>query len=154
VIYGFGPKLALDAKPEWGFMPMENCLVKCAMSGVIGAGAGGLFGLFMGSFDSTHGHDFHNQNMTTKEQLKQSFRQLGQKSVSFAKNFGLVGLIYSGVECNIEKGRAKHDIYNSLGAGCITGGALAARGGPHAALLGCGGFALFSGAIDLYMDRE
>jgi len=38
-----------------------------------------------------------------------------------------------------------------VAAGCITGGALAAKAGPQAAALGCAGFAGFSAAIDYYM---
>lgn len=40
---------------------------------------------------------------------------------------------------------------NGIGAGCITGGALAYKAGPYAAGLGCAGFAAFSAAIDYYM---
>ena len=47
--------------------------------------------------------------------------------------------------------RAKNDLYNGVAAGCITGGALAAKAGPQAAALGCAGFAGFSAAIDYYM---
>jgi len=42
-------------------------------------------------------------------------------------------------------------LYNGVAAGCITGGALAAKAGPQAAALGCAGFAGFSAAIDYYM---
>jgi import inner membrane translocase subunit TIM22 len=38
-----------------------------------------------------------------------------------------------------------------VGGGCVAGGLLAARGGPSAMLIGCGGFALFSAAIETYM---
>lgn len=50
---------------------------------------------------------------------------------TYAKGFGAVGAIFAGSECVIEKTRAKHDIYNSVYAGCFTGGALAARAGPQ-----------------------
>lgn len=49
--------------------------------------------------------------------------------------------------------RAKHDIVNAGAAGCITGAALAVRGGPQAMALGCTGFAAFSVAIEAYMER-
>lgn len=81
-----------------------------------------------------------------------TWKEMSAKSTSFAKNFGKIGLIYSAVECVIEKGRGSHDIYNPVMAGCVTGGALAISGGPMATLIGCGGFAAFSGAIELYMD--
>ena len=40
---------------------------------------------------------------------------------------------------------------NGVAAGCITGGVLAAKAGPQAALVGCAGFAAFSAAIDYYL---
>ena len=88
-----------------------------------------------------------------RQQLKQGLRDLGTRSFSSAKNFGKVGAIYSGTECCIEGFRAKNDLKNGVMAGCITGGALAARAGPQAAALGCAGFAAFSLAIDSYMRR-
>lgn len=50
--------------------------------------------------------------------------------------------------------RAKNDLYNGVAAGCITGGALAAKAGPQAAAVGCAGFAAFSAAIDWYMRMD
>jgi len=76
---------------------------------------------------------------------------MGRASYSSAKNFGMVGAIFSGTECCIEGFRAKNDLYNGVAAGCITGGALAAKAGPQAAAVGCAGFAAFSAAIDYYM---
>jgi import inner membrane translocase subunit TIM22 len=55
-------------------------------------------------------------------------------------------MIYAGVECGVESVRAKNDIYNGVAAGCITGGGLAFKSGPQAALIGCAGFAAFSTA--------
>ena len=76
---------------------------------------------------------------------------MGRASYSSAKNFGMVGAIFSGTECCIEGFRAKNDLYNGVAAGCITGGVLAAKAGPQAAAVGCAGFAAFSAAIDYYM---
>lgn len=42
----------------------------------------------------------------------------------------MMGAMFAGSECVIEKVRAKHDIYNSVYAGCATGGALAHKAGP------------------------
>lgn len=43
-------------------------------------------------------------------------------------------------------------MYNGIGAGCITGGALAAKAGPRATVWGCAGFAAFSGGkVDLFI---
>ncbi|CAD0020879.1 unnamed protein product [Aureobasidium pullulans] len=119
---------------------MESCPAKTAMSGVMGFGLGGLFGLFMSSmrYDApmTAGTDAITK-LPVKDQLRQGFKEMGKASWSSAKNFGLF--------------RAKNDLYNGVAAGCITGGALAAKAGPQAAALGCAGFAGFSAAIDYYM---
>lgn len=47
-----------------------------------------------------------------------------------------------------EQTRAAHDMWNPVIGGCITGGGLAARGGPQACAFGCAGFAAFSLAIE------
>jgi len=86
-----------------------------------------------------------------REQLKIGLKDMGKASYSSAKNFGMIGAIYSGTECTIEAFRAKNDIYNGVSAGCLTGGALAVKAGPQAAAFGCAGFAAFSAAIDWYM---
>lgn len=92
-------------------------------------------------------------NLPLKEQLRKGFKDMGQRSLSSAKNFGKVGAIFAGTECCIEGYRAKNVLSNGIIAGCITGGVLAAPAGPQAAALGCGGFALFSAAIDSYMRQ-
>ena len=72
---------------------------------------------------------------------------------TYAKGFGAVGAVFAGSECVIEKARAKHDMYNSVYAGCFTGGALAARAGPQAMCAGCATFAAFSAMIDHFMEH-
>ena len=73
---------------------------------------------------------------------------------SYAKGFGAMGALFAGSECIIEKVRAKHDIYNSVYAGCATGGVLAHRAGPKAMCAGCVTFAAFSAAIDHFMTHD
>lgn len=135
-------------------MGMESCVGKTIMSGVMGAGLGGMFGLFMSSmrYDTPltpQGAEI--ASLPIRQQLRQGLREMGRASYSSAKNFGMVGAIFSGTECCIEGFRAKNDLYNGVAAGCITGGALAAKAGPQAAAVGCAGFAAFSAAIDYYM---
>ena len=60
-------------------------------------------------------------------QVVTHFKELGKSSWGMAKNFAMVGLVFAGTECVIERARAKSDIYNSLGAGCISGAALSYR---------------------------
>lgn len=93
-------------------------------------------------------------SLPLRTQLSRGFRDMGSRSYSSAKNFGLIGAMFAGTECCIEGLRAKNDWKNSVSAGCITGGILGAKAGPQAAALGCGGFAAFSAAIDWYMGLE
>ncbi|TPX33717.1 hypothetical protein SmJEL517_g03426 [Synchytrium microbalum] len=129
---------------------MESCPAKAALSGGAGFALGGAFGMFMSSVDLGSTTDEF-LKLSTREQLKFTLRDMGSRSLSSAKNFGMVALLFSSSECVIETYRAKNDMYNGISAGCMTGGALSARAGPKAMLGGCVGFAAFSAAIDYYM---
>ncbi|KAL8711771.1 MAG: hypothetical protein Q9220_003942 [cf. Caloplaca sp. 1 TL-2023] len=123
----------------------------------MGFALGGAFGLFMSSMSydtplSPNGQQL--TNLPLRQQLSRGFRDMGSRSYSSAKSFGLIGLIFSGTECCIESYRAKSDWKNGSAAGCITGGALGAKAGPQAAAFGCAGFAAFSTAIDAFMRRQ
>ncbi|AGO10308.1 AaceriABL148Cp [[Ashbya] aceris (nom. inval.)] len=152
---------------------MTSCPGKSIISGVTGFALGGVFGLFMASM--AYDTPLHTPSpvgagpgagipgaptlqqmadLPLKQQIKIQFADMGRRAYSSAKNFGYIGMIYSGVECTIESLRAKNDIYNGVAAGCLTGGGLAYKSGPSAALIGCAGFAAFSTAIDLYMRSE
>lgn len=137
---------------------MQSCPGKTTMAGVSGFGLGGFFGLFMASmsYDTpiSSGTVGHISELPFKQQMKLQFTDMGKRAWSSAKNFGYIGMVYSGVECSIESLRAKHDIYNGVSAGCITGASLSIKAGPQAAFVGCAGFAAFSVAIDLYMNSE
>ncbi|KAI9374628.1 Tim17/Tim22/Tim23/Pmp24 family-domain-containing protein [Aspergillus egyptiacus] len=133
---------------------MESCPMKTVISGVMGFGLGGIFGVFMASMSYDSSFTPQGQaiaNLSQREQIKRGFKDMGARGWSSAKNFGIVGALYSGTECCIEGLRAKNDITNSVAAGCITGGILGANAGPQAAAFGCAGFAAFSAAIDAYM---
>ncbi|EGE07130.1 mitochondrial import inner membrane translocase subunit tim22 [Trichophyton equinum CBS 127.97] len=125
---------------------MESCPVKTVMAGGMGFALGGAFGLFMSSGQQI-------SSLPVREQLRRGFKDMGSRSYSSAKNFMVVGALFSGTECCIEGLRAKNDLANGIAAGCITGGILGAKAGPQAALLGCAGFAAFSAAIDAYMRQ-
>lgn len=90
-------------------------------------------------------------SLPLRQQLRVGFKDMGARSWSTAKNFGMVGALFSGIECGIEGFRAKNDLANGVAAGCMTGAILARNGGPQAAALGCAGFAAFSAAIDAWM---
>ncbi|KAL2788833.1 Tim17/Tim22/Tim23/Pmp24 family-domain-containing protein [Aspergillus insuetus] len=133
---------------------MESCPFKTVLSGTMGFGLGGIFGLFMASM--SYDSSFTPQgkaiaDLPWRQQVRTGFKDMGARSWSSAKNFGIVGALYSGTECCVEGLRAKNDLTNSVVSGCITGGILGAKAGPQAAAFGCAGFAAFSAAIDAYM---
>ncbi|KAG7107937.1 Mitochondrial import inner membrane translocase subunit tim22 like protein [Verticillium longisporum] len=138
---------------------METCFAKGAMSGVMGFGMGGLFGMFMASM--SYDTPFHTatpggpqtpvSSLPMKQQLRVGLKDMGQRSYSTARSFGKVGALFAGIECGIEGLRAKNDLTNGVAAGCVTGGILARNAGPQAAAGGCIAFAAFSAAIDAYM---
>jgi mitochondrial import inner membrane translocase subunit TIM22 len=145
---------------------MDSCPAKTAISGGMGFGLGGLFGLFMSSmrYDTPLGAGLPGSGLPNaagslsdlpiREQLKHGFKDMGRSAWSSAKNFGYIGAVFSGTECCIEGFRAKNDLWNGVAAGCLTGGWLARSGGPQAVVVGCAGFAAFSAAIDGYMRME
>lgn len=129
----------------------DSCAFKSAFSGVAGYGIGLLFGLMLSGIEFSSPVD---TNQSTKHQVKHVLRDMGTKSMSSARNFAIMAAIYSGSECMIESYRAKNDIYNSIAAGCVTGGTLAVKTGPRGMAMGCAGFAAFSAAIDWYMHKD
>ncbi|KAF9587841.1 hypothetical protein IFM89_006095 [Coptis chinensis] len=128
----------------------EQIWFRSSLAGVMGGGMGLIFGIFLGSLDNPITQD----QMGAKKQFIYTAKQMGTKSLGFAKNFALMGFVFSAAEGVMEKTRAKHDITNSTVAGCVTGGVLAAKGGPQAACLGCAGFAAFSYVIDKFIQRH
>jgi import inner membrane translocase subunit TIM22 len=137
---------------------MESCAGKTVMSGVMGFALGGAFGLFMSSMrydtplsTTLPGTSQVIADLPIRQQLKHGLKDMGKQSFSSAKNFGMIGAIFTASECTIEGLRAKNDLWNGVAGGCVTGGALAMKAGPQAAAIGCAGFAAFSAAIDAYM---
>ncbi|KAE9616390.1 hypothetical protein Lal_00035166 [Lupinus albus] len=128
----------------------NNCAVRSVVSGVMGGGLGFFMGLFLGALDNP----IMQSEMTGRQQLIYQAKQMGQRSLSSAKAFAVMGLVFSAAECVVEKGRAKHDTTNTVVAGCATGGAMSAKGGPKAACVGCAGFAAFSVLIEKFLDRH
>lgn len=146
----------LSAQAMMNFM--QSCPGKLVMSGVTGFGLGGVIGIFMASmaydtsFSSAEARRV--SSLPFRQQMKIQFTDMGKRSWSSAKSFGKIGGIFSGVECIIESLRAKSDIYNGVWAGAFTGGGLALRQGPQAVAMGAAGFALFSVAIESYLNRD
>jgi import inner membrane translocase subunit TIM22 len=80
---------------------MESCPGKTVISSAGGFALGGAFGLFMSSAN-WQGTSEEYLKLSGKEQFKLTMREMGTKTFSSAKNFGLVGGIFAGTECLIE----------------------------------------------------
>ncbi|KAL4608775.1 mitochondrial import inner membrane translocase subunit Tim22-like [Arapaima gigas] len=128
---------------------MESCAFKALLACVGGFVLGGAFGVFTAGIDSNVGFDPKDpmRTPTAREVLK----DMGQRGMSYAKNFAIVGAMFSCTECIIESHRGKSDWKNAVYSGCVTGGAIGFRAGLKAGVLGCGGFAAFSAAIEYYL---
>jgi len=134
----------------------------CGGKAAIGVFGGGVMGLLMGVFlgamsDATPpvtviaGKDVPQAPL--REQIKVTMRATADKSIYWCRNFAFITGVFGGSECLVEKYRGKHDVWNPVASGCITGAALQAKQGPQAAALGCGGFAAFSLVIDSFMGH-
>ncbi|XP_071581037.1 mitochondrial import inner membrane translocase subunit Tim22 [Temnothorax nylanderi] len=127
---------------------MESCAFKSIMSCVIGYGLGAAIGLFSSSV---------NPNVASVERqqsAREIMREMKTTTLSYAKNFAVVGCIFSAIECTIESYRGKTDWKNGTYAGGFTGGLIGLRAGIKAGIVGAAGFAAFSTAIDYYMHRS
>ncbi|XP_044104151.1 mitochondrial import inner membrane translocase subunit Tim22 isoform X1 [Neovison vison] len=114
---------------------MESCAFKAALACVGGFVLGGAFGVFTAGIDTNVGFDPKDpyRTPTAKEVLK----DMGQRGMSYAKNFAIVGAMFSCTECLVESYRGKSDWKNSVISGCITGGAIGFRGASaHHSLMG------------------
>ncbi|KAJ9557757.1 hypothetical protein OSB04_012371 [Centaurea solstitialis] len=117
-------------------------------------GAGGGLGLAMGLFLGALDNPIMQDEMTGRQQFIYTAKQMGRRSWGSCKAFAVMGFIFSAAECVVEKARAKHDMTNTVAAGCVTGGAISAKGCPKAACVGCAGFAAFSVVIEKFLDRH
>ncbi|CAI5741806.1 unnamed protein product [Hyaloperonospora brassicae] len=97
----------------------ESCWKRSVVACVAGATMGVGLGTFLGTFEGAHG-ELVGRNM--REQLYNGF----SKSIKAGYEFALVGSIFAGVECVIERHRATHDIVNPILAGGVSGGMLGA----------------------------
>ena len=125
---------------------MESCAFKACLSGVLGFGLGAALGLFSASVGPEA------TMMDPQQQtVKQVFKEMKGKSMSYAKNFGMLGFMFAGIECIIESHRGKSDWKNGTLAGGVTGGLIGLRAGVKGGVLGAAGFALFSSLIEYYL---
>uniref|UniRef100_A0A8C4RDJ5 Mitochondrial import inner membrane translocase subunit TIM22 n=1 Tax=Eptatretus burgeri TaxID=7764 RepID=A0A8C4RDJ5_EPTBU len=131
---------------------MESCGFKTVLACAAGFVLGGAFGVFTAGIDSNVGLD--PKDPTRTPTAREVLRDMGQRGVSYAKNFAIVGAMFSCTECLIESYRGVTDWKNGALGGCVTGGIIGFRAGPKAGALGCAGFAAFSTAIDYYFRRK
>ncbi|ODN84575.1 mitochondrial import inner membrane translocase subunit TIM22 [Cryptococcus amylolentus CBS 6039] len=137
---------------RWMGMAAESCPFKVGSAGTGGLVLGGFFSLMSATFayedPLSRASEKH---ASTRAQTWFVMKDMGRSMWSSGKGFAKVGMVYSGVECCIEGYRAKNDIYNGVSAGFLTGAILARNAGPGAMLGGGAAFAVFSGAIDLWL---
>ncbi|XP_026333107.1 mitochondrial import inner membrane translocase subunit Tim22 [Hyposmocoma kahamanoa] len=102
---------------------VESCPFKSLTSCVIGYGLGAAVGLFTSSLMPNVTDPMAQQNQTAREIL----REMKTSMLSYAKNFAILGAMFSGVECCIESARGKSDWKNGTYAGGVTGGLIGLR---------------------------
>lgn len=128
---------------------MNHCGVRTAQALVLGLPAGLMFGMFIGLLGPGNlTQQALLEKLPMRQQMYMHVRIMLKSSWRMAKMMSLLGALFAGSECAIEKYRGRVDLWNSLTAGCLSGGYLAVRGGPQAMAAGCAGMALFSLVID------
>merc|ERR1711976_434369 len=126
---------------------MDSCTFKTTMSCVIGGLLGAAFGLFTAGIDP-------NITGTETPTVRLVLKEMKFRTISYGKNFAMVGAMFAGTECMIESYRGKTELINGTASGAIVGGVIGFRAGLKAGLLGAAGFAAFSTAIDYYMRHS
>jgi len=128
---------ALNPPPEDPMRVGESCASKAAISTAVGGAMGVVVGLVFGTMGGMQPGAMlmpgipEPPRKAWRHEIRDSLRQTRYKARSWAKNFAFISGTYSGVECVVEKMRGKHDVLNSVGAGCITGAGLAISSGPQ-----------------------
>eukprot|EP01029_Cantina_marsupialis_P030862 TRINITY_DN85502_c0_g1_i1.p1 TRINITY_DN85502_c0_g1~~TRINITY_DN85502_c0_g1_i1.p1 ORF type:complete len:173 (+),score=42.88 TRINITY_DN85502_c0_g1_i1:80-598(+) len=117
----------LQHAPYWlqqRIMDPTSCSGKATMASFTGFTMGIGLGVFFGTFEGAHGEIVGN---TMLQQLNNGFRRsltmTLKRSASFAPNFAVVGALLTGLECKLEKHRAKSDIWNPVIASAVAGSA-------------------------------
>ncbi|GAU96205.1 hypothetical protein RvY_07683 [Ramazzottius varieornatus] len=127
----------------------ESCAFKTCLSTVGGFVIGGALGLFGASVDPYYSMGGRVDPAT--QTVRQVFREMGSRSLSSAKNFAMVGALFSSIECTVESYRGKSDWQNSAYSGGATGFLIGLRAGVKPGIIGGAVFAIFSVVIDKYM---
>lgn len=90
----------------------------------LGYGLGAALGLFTSSVNPNVADPGLGKQQTARE----IFREMKGTTLSYAKNFAMIGAVFAGIECSIESARAKSDWKNGTYAGGVTGGLIGLRG--------------------------
>ena len=131
----------------------ESCIMKMPVQLLFGGLLGGAMGIFFGQSSPLvipNGTPPPPER-SLKQTMHLEFQKTKKSARMWSKNMAMIGALFGTTECYIEKYRAKHDIINPTLAGCASGAVLGAKGGAQSALLGCGGFAAFSAAMELLL---
>lgn len=88
----------------------------------LGYGLGAAIGLFSSSIGP--------QSMASVETqtAREVLRDMKNTTLGYAKNFAMIGAVFTAVECTIETQRGKSDWKNGTYAGGVTGGLIGLRG--------------------------
>lgn len=133
----FFKNYSIPVAPEAPILPtflQETCGSKIILGAVTGSVLGYALGIFLGALSDaapinvSQGREV--PQAPIREQLRAAFKQTASKSRGWAKNFGVLSALFGGVDCVVEKYRAKHDIWNPVISGCAVGAALSAKAGP------------------------
>ena len=112
----------------------EACATKIIIGGVMGSVIGIAMGAFMGAMGDVSPIQVLNGREVPvaplREQMRGAFKSTAAKTGGWAKSFGILSALFGGVECVVEKYRAKHDVWNPVISGCVVGATLSAKGGP------------------------
>jgi mitochondrial import inner membrane translocase subunit TIM22 len=112
----------------------EACGTKIITGGVMGGVIGIALGAFMGAMGDVSPIQVVNGREVPvaplREQMRGAFKSTAAKTGGWAKSFGILTALFGGVECVVEKYRAKHDVWNPVISGCVVGATLSAKGGP------------------------
>lgn len=121
----FGPVKIKTNEEKMIESAMDSCFFKSFMACVLGYGLGAAIGLFSSSVNP----NIADPLATAKQQTaREIFREMRTATHSYGKNFAMIGMVFSAVECTIESSRGRADWRNGTYAGAVTGGLIGLRG--------------------------
>lgn len=80
--------------------------------------------------------------------IQGAYQQMVTRAPTLGGNFAVWGGLFSAFDCTLTNIRQREDPLNAIAAGALTGGVLAARAGPSAALMNAGIGGLLLGLIE------